>query len=290
MNPKLFDLDAIKKQVPLPVILAHYGIKTDGVLTNCLSHPDRAPSLRLWDDHAYCYGCHKTADIFSFVCKLEKIPYSKAVDWVLEHQKILPRDVLLERPNQVEYRGPVPLAWAQNWHKQLTPERREYLHSRLLTDETIDFNLLGYRPDESGYSIPFWRGLPGRSEIDIIQLRADPKASRAWKYKGIREKEYYRPSIINYHLINPGLVIVVFGTLDALLGAQDCLPMISTNGANMFANSKRAESAWLKRVLKKTEQVIVVPDNQPIEFESAHRLADMLGAKVAYFPKSCGIK
>lgn len=275
----LYDLDKIKQQVSLPSLLSHYGLAIQGTNINCLWHEDSTPSLRIWADHGFCYGCRTYANVFQFVMKLENLRFPDAVEWLLKNQGILPQTVWKEQVRR--YRGPVPGHWVDWWHRSLTDEKREYLYQRGLTDTTIDVNQIGYRPDRSAYVFPFWRGLPGRSALDTLQYRAEPGKDSKRTY--FNEPGYGKPSLLNRYLVNPRLVIIVFGTVDALLGAQDGLPMVSASGVTQFVNSDRAENTWLRAELARTDKVVVLPDNTPSEFEPAQKLALQLGADIKYF-------
>lgn len=222
--------------------------------------------------------------------KFEKLSFEDAVHWLLEREGILPETVALEAPK--EYRGVVPRLWIDHWHSNLDEDRAQYLYDRLITRDTIDLLKIGYSAEKNAYTIPFWAGQPGWSDVETFQYRASPTSNSKAKYYG--EKGYVRPSVISRDLINSELVILVFGTLDAVLGRQDGLPMISTNGAEVFSNPDRMEFYQLKQSLLGVKKVIVMPDSTLTEFESAHRLINSLiwevAAEVRYFPYTWGVK
>lgn len=236
----------------------------------------------------YCYVCDKQFDIFDIVRAKEKLPFNAAVEWVMKHAGILP-DKLVTKTKQ-EYKGPVPSGWVKSWHDNLPDHARDYYHQRLLTDETIDFYQLGWRPDYAAYTIPFWRGMPGKSEIDTLQYRASELKPRDRKYWG--EKGYTRPSVMNLHLLLEPIqsAILLIGSFDGILGGQDSLTVFGINGASAFSNPARAESKWIKAIFAHIEQKFIVPDSTHTEFEAAHKLAYMLGAEVRYFPRRLDVK
>lgn len=283
------DIEQLKKRVPLPRVLSYFGIEITGNI-KCWWHNDSDPSCQVFEDHSYCYGCKRVSDIFSYVMKHERLRFEDAIAWILNKEGILPQAIALSAPK--EYKGAVPRLWIDHWHRSLEDGRAQYLYDRLITRETIDLLHIGYSADKNAYTIPFWSGMPGWSEVETFQYRAAPESSHDRKYWG--ERGYVKPSIINRDLINPELVILVFGTLDAVLGRQDGLPMISTNGAEVFSNPNRLEFHQLKQSLLNVKQVIVLPDATMTEFESAHRLINNLiwevNAKVKYFPYTWGVK
>lgn len=305
------DAAALKRAVPMVKVVSKYRPVESSGKTSCPFHKDNnTPNLHVYGDHAHCFVCGWHGDHFQYIMDYNRIRRNKNVSFVdaLELVASMARDnvqqyspeededdvvlVRKERKPTLNDSKPVPKNWIEFWRKELIDRRREWLRvSRLLSDTTIDTHGLGWRPDYSAYSIPFWLGTPGIGEIDIVQFRSTDKSppmhGRPWRYMGL--SGYNHPSIINRHLLNPVWVVVYFGTLDAILAAQDGIPAISTNGSSVFMNPDRPESRWLKHVLSDVRYVYVVPDATPSEFEPAHRLADMVNGRVKYFPHDmCG--
>lgn len=277
-----YDLELIRSQISLPQALRLLSFNWDGKgNVACLWHPDDHPSMQIFDDHAWCYSCHKWADIFSFTMKLRKTTFDRAVEWLLDQRHIVPENVVLKQPK--EYQGPLPLSIARYYNTQLDKERRQYLWDRLITDETIDSYLLGYRPDYQAFTIPYWSGIPGHSDIVSLQYRVAPWSTNQQR-KYWWEPGYYRPCVLNQHLINDELVILLFGTVDGLLGAQDGLPIISASGLSTYGNPHKPESIWLRDALSQVKRKIVLPDQTTIEHEAAVKVMVGIGAEVKFFP------
>lgn len=243
-------------------------------------HDDHDPSMTVYNDHLFCHGCRKYADIFSIVMKKEKINLERAVEWLMERKGILPENVVQKAPK--EYLGALPLSIANYWHKELTSDRRQYLYDRMLLDDTLDRYKIGFRPDFNAYTIPFWEGVPGKSEIAALQYRAAPDSNSKRKYWW--ETGRYKPCVFNAHLINDEMTGVVFGTFDSLLAGQDGLPLISASGLHTFANPKKAESMLLRDLLRNTKDKFVIPDGTQVEFEAATEVMYTVGAEIKYFP------
>lgn len=53
------------KAVVTPLQAAeHYGLSVKrGGMTCCVFHNDRHPSMKLYPDHYYCFGCHASGDV-----------------------------------------------------------------------------------------------------------------------------------------------------------------------------------------------------------------------------------
>lgn len=282
-----YDIERIKSKVSMPSVVSLYGTIDSEQRTICPFHDDHHPSFRVYENGGKCYACGATCDIFGWVMKKESMNFLQAVKFVADREGILPEVTVAK--SQSDYRGPVPLTIINHWHSQLSADKREYLYKRLLTDETLDVNRIGYAQDQEAYTIPFWSGVPGHSAVEIIQYRATPDytrdSKRYWGYK-----YHNKPSIIGRHLINPELVIVLFGTIDQLLAEQDGLPVIAPSAIEGFRDPKSDQVIELKKLLANTKKIVVVPDGTLTEFAAAYNLADLLGAEVKFFPKDCGAK
>lgn len=246
---------------------------------------EKHPSVEVYDDHCYCYVCRKSWDIFGLVQLHTECSFLEAVDWIKIHAGSAAEDIPKPVQEECPYKGPAPFEMVAHWHSCLTEEHRVWLcEKRLLTDATINKNMIGWRPDWKAYSIPFWRGEPRNSLVDIVQFRSSPDSrlfgGSPWHYIGY--KGHNRPSIINKHRIGQN-VVLLFGTLDALLAGQDGLAAISTNGATAFLrNGDNMER--LTKILSGSK-VYLVPDKTETELGPAYTLARMIGAEVRHFPK-----
>ncbi len=68
----LIDIFAeIRNQIPMQYVAKFYGIHINhsGVAC-CPFHNDKTPSMKIYDDHFYCFGCHENGDGTGFVAKL----------------------------------------------------------------------------------------------------------------------------------------------------------------------------------------------------------------------------
>ncbi len=56
--------ETLRAAVPVPEAALRYGLQpTGGGMVRCPFHDDRTPSMKLYDDHYYCFGCHAHGDV-----------------------------------------------------------------------------------------------------------------------------------------------------------------------------------------------------------------------------------
>lgn len=61
----------VKEQLRLWDVAEHYGLHINRAgFTNCPFHQERTASMKLYDDHFYCFGCHSSGDVITLVEKL----------------------------------------------------------------------------------------------------------------------------------------------------------------------------------------------------------------------------
>lgn len=66
----MIDFKEIKDTVPVPIAAEHYGLAVRNGMTQCIFHDDRNPSMKLYDDHFYCFGCTEHGDVISLTARL----------------------------------------------------------------------------------------------------------------------------------------------------------------------------------------------------------------------------
>jgi hypothetical protein len=284
----------IKSRISMKSLVDFLGCRWDGDHTKiaCPFHKsgnERTPSMQINEDNAYCYNCRRSWDVIQFVKEKFDLTFRETKDWFIENLPtiaIAVKEPVTHRRTK-RYIGPAPRSLVDFWFSCLTPEHRVYLHEeRMLSDAIINTNKIGWRPDYCAYSIPFWRGLPGKSEADIVQFRSTKNSplvfNKDWRYMGLGG--HNRSSVINTHLVTPGKkVVIFFGTFDALLAGQDGIIALSINGASTFMREQDSIER-LKAIVAPASRVYVVPDKQDSEVEPAYRTAEMLGAEVKHFP------
>src|SRR5579863_7337803 len=128
----------------------------------CPFHKEKSPSFSV---HAvrqfyHCFGCHESGDVFSFVSKIENVPFLEAVKIVAQKSGIpLPKREFSspEQAAEARLRGKLlerhetATAW---FEEQLRgPEgalAREYLAGRGMSPEGMKTFRVGYAPDSFG--------------------------------------------------------------------------------------------------------------------------------------------
>jgi DNA primase len=129
----------------------------------CPFHKEKTPSFNVnggSQQFFYCFGCHETGDVFSFVGKIENVSFPEAVRIVAQKAGIpLPKREFSspEEAAEARMRGKlldlheVAASW---FEEQLRgPEGavgREYLAGRGMTPEGIKVFRIGYAPDSFG--------------------------------------------------------------------------------------------------------------------------------------------
>lgn len=71
--------ETVKAAVTPKQVAAYYGIQVNrSDMLCCPFHQDRHPSLKLYDDHFFCFGCHKHGDVIDFAAELLGLPLYEA--------------------------------------------------------------------------------------------------------------------------------------------------------------------------------------------------------------------
>lgn len=72
-------VDEIKAQYDMRAILDMYSIKVNkNGFISCPFHREKTASMKVYKDSVYCYGCGLSADIFTFVQKMENCSFKDA--------------------------------------------------------------------------------------------------------------------------------------------------------------------------------------------------------------------
>jgi hypothetical protein len=266
-------------------ILALFGLKSDGngkIL--CPKHAETQASCYINEKYAFCFGCKSSFDNFHLLeTLLEKqlgyeLTAREVVRWFDKADIPEPSTISYE---QHVYRGPVPPEFIAYWADCMTDTSYEVLRKeRLLTKETCQLYHLGWRADMAAWTIPFYRGTLGQSDVDIVQFRRTTGDEP--KYIGLRG--HNRGAVMNAYLleIEQPYLVVFFGSFDAILAAQDGLLAVGLNGCFPF---KKDEKLRVKALFEKQSNILVVPDNTPAEFSSAYKLVEWVGGQVKFFDK-----
>ena len=70
--------ERIRDSVTMSQVAELYGIDTRRGMINCIFHDDKTPSMKLYDDHYYCFGCGAYGDAVSFAAQVTGISQYEA--------------------------------------------------------------------------------------------------------------------------------------------------------------------------------------------------------------------
>ena len=83
----------VKAQIYLPNAAEYYGVQVNrGGFASCLFHPDRTPSMKLYDSHFHCYGCGKHGDVITLTGQLFSLPPYRAAQKLAQDFNIMAGD------------------------------------------------------------------------------------------------------------------------------------------------------------------------------------------------------
>ena len=153
MNPK----DQVKENLSITDVVSTYiRLEKSGsqFRARCPFHNERTPSFYVSPERKsfHCFGCQTHGDIFTFVEKIENIPFVEALKILADRAGV---QLTNREKSQEETRLITLLKDAtEHFEKNLknSPEAREYILGRGITEETIATFHIGYAKNE-------WRDL-----------------------------------------------------------------------------------------------------------------------------------
>ena len=72
--------ETVKECVNPRQITDYYNLEVHNNMVSCLFHDERTPSMKLYKDHFYCFGCCKYGDVIDMVGKLFGISPKEAAE------------------------------------------------------------------------------------------------------------------------------------------------------------------------------------------------------------------
>ena len=144
----------------LDVINEYTTLKKSGGLywkSPCPFHQEKTPSFTVSPDKEifYCFGCHETGDVITFIAKIEKMSPFEAAQYLIEKYNLqVPDSIKSSVRNAQETRTEKDAYFAlcklvANWcHDQLFAydTALNYVHSRKFNQQAITQFTLGYFP------------------------------------------------------------------------------------------------------------------------------------------------
>jgi DNA primase len=186
MNPK----DQIKENLSITDVVSTYiRLEKSGsqYRARCPFHNEKTPSFYVSPERKsfHCFGCQTHGDIFTFVEKIENIPFFEALKILADRAGV---QLIDSQKNKEDSRLVSLLKDATDiFEKNLTtsPEAKQYLMERGLSEETIKMFHIGYAKNE-------WRDLfiqlaakgyqPEEMELAgiMIQARDEQGKTKGW--------------------------------------------------------------------------------------------------------------
>jgi len=91
--------EAVKENASPRQVADYYGLQVRNDMVSCLFHDERNPSMKLYEDHFYCFGCGKHGDVTDMVGELfglspkeaaEKIAHDFGINYDKKHGEYTP--------------------------------------------------------------------------------------------------------------------------------------------------------------------------------------------------------
>ncbi|MBP6869419.1 DNA primase [Candidatus Babeliales bacterium] len=144
----------------LDVINEYTTLKKSGGLywkSPCPFHQEKTPSFTVSPDKEifYCFGCHESGDVISFIAKIEKMSQFDAAQYLIEKYNLQVPDAIKSSVNQSKQNRDDKDSYfalcklVANWcHDQLFlyETALNYVHSRKFNQQSITQFTLGYFP------------------------------------------------------------------------------------------------------------------------------------------------
>lgn len=157
-------LQRLKENVNILDVIGHYAtLKKQGryYFASCPFHgPEKTPSFSVSPEKGfyYCFGCHASGDVISFIEKMENISFVEAVERLAEYAHMeLPQEEISpeerQRAMQTKQLYDVMALAGSYFHNCLQKTRMgqaglAYFEKRHLSQETIEAFKLGFAPPE----------------------------------------------------------------------------------------------------------------------------------------------
>lgn len=111
----------IKSSLDLIDTAKYYGIEVNrSGFTLCLFHSERTPSLKLYPDHFYCFGCGKSGDVIALVAQRLNISQFDSAKVLMSDFRLSNEEVRLQAKPQIQ-------ATYSEWERQTIRLLNEYL-------------------------------------------------------------------------------------------------------------------------------------------------------------------
>lgn len=278
------DISSIKANHPLtPTIESLTGEQVTKHKIRCPFHEDGNPSLHVYDDGGWkCFGCGLYGDVIDFLGYFffgtlynPDTHFNEVIDRIGALDiKPLPKHTTRPQTKIQRPRRKLNISLDQiiTWHETMPTDRRDYWHSRGLTNQTIDEFFLGW--DGKRYTIPaLYRLQPfavKRRQSDIDDGIPSKYIQIAGGIVGIFNSDC---------LWTANHVIVCEGEIDCMLLTQLGYHAVSSTGG---ADSWKSD--WAKHFTH-VQKVTIIFDTDEAGRKGANKVrASMRRAKILTLP------
>ena len=122
--------DKVRESVTMKQVAELYGIDTKRGMINCIFHNDKTPSMKLYDDHFYCFGCGAHGDAVSFAAQITGLSQYEAAKQLcsafgIVHNSDTSKKPIIKRESQREKETKV-YRILSDYYRMLKKFREEY--------------------------------------------------------------------------------------------------------------------------------------------------------------------
>lgn len=113
--------ETIKANLDLIDTAKYYGVEVNrSGFTSCLFHAERTPSMKLYHDHFYCFGCGKSGDVIALVAQRLNISQFDSAKVLMNDFRLSNEEFRLHATPQIQ------LTYSE-WERQTIRLLNEYL-------------------------------------------------------------------------------------------------------------------------------------------------------------------
>ncbi|MBU2524153.1 DNA primase [Patescibacteria group bacterium] len=260
-------VEDIKSRLSIDQVVTGYvQLKKAGVNFKgcCPFHAEKTPSFVVSPEKqlAYCFGCHKGGDMFTFIQEVEGVDFSEAIN-ILADKAGLKREDYFTQKTQVQQSSnnkkgifEVNEAVCKFYEKNLWAENADsqgalqYFRDRGLTDETIREFRLGFAPNsfDKTYSYLLDKGFSKDLLLDGgLVVSKDTGAGRVY--------DRFRNRVIFPTFTHDGRVVAFGGRV---LSSEDSPKYLNSPDTPVFKKSKVIYGFKAARTAIKENNFVVI--------------------------------
>ncbi len=186
MNPK----DQVKENLSITEVVSTYiRLEKSGAQfrARCPFHNERTPSFYVSPERKsfHCFGCQTHGDIFTFVEKIENIPFFEALKILADRAgvQLTNREKSQEETRLISLLKDATEHFEKNFKN--SPEAREYILGRGITEETINTFHIGYAKNEWRELFMYLaqKGYQPEEMVEaglVIEAKDDHRKTKGW--------------------------------------------------------------------------------------------------------------